>query len=236
MSIAVRPAEQRGQTRTDWLESYHTFSFGDYMDNRYVHFGPLRVINEDFIAPGQGFGTHPHRDMEIITLLLSGELAHKDSLGNGSVIRPGEVQRMSAGSGIQHSEFNPSGENPAHLLQIWIFPDQKGLTPSYEQKTFPPEGANHQWQLLVSSDGRDGSVQIHQNAELYYSKLTSGSELTYVCPDERMLWLQVTRGDLILNPEVTVRAGDGVGVQQSGELRLKAPDGAEVYLFDLPQS
>ncbi len=174
--ITVRKSAERGTTQIDWLDSRHTFSFGDYYDSRWMGFGPLRVINEDFVEPGMGFGMHPHRDMEIITYIVKGALEHKDSLGTGSVIRPGDVQRMTAGRGIRHSEFNPSATERVHLLQIWIEPSERGLQPSYEQKTIPDGERHNRLRLIASPDGRDGSVTIHQDADVYAALLDSGTE------------------------------------------------------------
>ncbi|MDX2084976.1 MAG: pirin family protein [Candidatus Melainabacteria bacterium] len=239
MSVCYRPGQERGHTQWNWLDSWHTFSFGDYHDPAHHHFGVLRVINEDWIAPSQGFETHGHRDMEIITLVLEGALAHKDSLGNGSTIQPGDVQRMSAGTGILHSEYNPSPAEPVHLLQVWIYPDQKGLVPSYEQRSFtePPQGAG--WQLLVSPDAREDSVLIHQDVLLSRACLAADAPLTYTLPPHRSAWLQVTDGVLLLE-ETTLQAGDGLGLLAADEprvlvLQAQAP-GAMLFLFELPPS
>jgi redox-sensitive bicupin YhaK (pirin superfamily) len=230
-----RPSADRGRTRIDWLDSYHTFSFGDYYDPRHMHFGALRVINEDIVAPGQGFGTHPHRDMEIITYVLEGSLQHRDSLGTGSVIRPGEVQRMSAGTGITHSEFNASQSDPVHLLQIWIMPEVKGLQPEYEQKAYEPNGSIDRWQLVASRDGREGSVTVHQDVSLYLTQPRPGAEVTFQLPEKRQAWVQIARGSVTLNGQ-TYQQGDGIGVREAGDLLLKTEEPAEVLLFDLAKN
>lgn len=229
--ITVRRSEERGHASRGWLESYHTFSFADYYDPRHEQFRDLRVINEDWIAPGQGFGTHPHRDMEIVTVVLEGALAHRDSLGTGSTIRPGEVQRMSAGTGIAHSEFNASDSEPVHLLQIWLLPERAGLEPGYEQKAFPTDGAP--LQLLAARDGRGGAVTIHQDAELYRARLAPGESALHALRPGRHAWLQVTSGTLTVNG-TNLRAGDGAAVSDETELRLSANGApAEALLFDL---
>ena len=230
--IVRRPANERGRTKIGWLDSWHSFSFGDYYDPAHVEFRSLRVLNDDRIAAGQGFGMHPHRDMEIITYMVSGALEHKDSLGTGSVIRPGEVQRMSAGTGIRHSEFNPSPTTPAHLLQIWLMPDQHGLTPGYEQKAFPEAERRNRWRLVASRDGRDGSVTIHQDAAMYVTTLDAGKEVTHSLPRGRHAWLQVVRGAVTLNGE-SLKTGDGAAVSNESDVTVTATEGAEVVLFDL---
>ena len=230
--IVRRPANERGRTKIGWLDSWHSFSFGDYYDPAHVEFRSLRVLNDDRIAAGQGFGMHPHRDMEIITYMVSGALEHKDSLGTGSVIRPGEVQRMSAGTGIRHSEFNPSPTTPAHLLQIWLMPDQHGLTPGYEQKAFPDAERRNRWRLVASRNGRDGSVTIHQDAAMYVTSLDAGQEVTQSLPRGRHAWLQVVRGTVTLNGE-SLKTGDGAAVSNESDLTVTATEGAEVVLFDL---
>src|SRR3954447_21276694 len=197
--IAVRPAADRGRTTTDWLDSRHTFSFNDYYDPAYVQFRDLRVINDDKVAPAAGFGTHPHRDMEIITYVVRGALEHKDSLGTGSVIRPGDVQRMSAGTGIRHSEFNPSPTEPVHLLQIWIMPERRGLPPEYEQKAFPEAERRGRWRLVASHDGRDGSVTVHQDVDLYATILGPGESAARPLRPGRYAWVQVARGAVTVN-------------------------------------
>ncbi|BAV32622.1 quercetin 2,3-dioxygenase [Sulfuricaulis limicola] len=227
--IQLRKANDRGHADHGWLDSWHTFSFADYHDPKHVQFSALRVINEDRVAPGEGFPTHPHRDMEIITYVLEGALEHQDSLGTGSVIRPGEVQRMSAGTGIRHSEFNHSQTEPVHFLQIWILPDRQGVQPGYEQKRI---GLDGQLRLVASPDGRDGSVTIHQNARVYAARL-NGSEVTHALAPGRRAWLQVARGTVQLNG-TTLQAGDGAGIENEAALKLTADAAAEVLLFDLP--
>src|SRR4051812_41984869 len=189
--IEKRASNDRGHFDHGWLKTYHTFSFADYYDPSHVHFKSLRVINEDFVAPGQGFGTHPHRDMEIITYILDGELQHKDSMGTGSVIKPGDVQQMSAGTGVLHSEFNPSKDKPVHLMQIWIMPNRKGITPKYEQKAFTKEERSNKLRLVASSNGRDGSVLINQDASIYASLLEMGESTDHLVEPSRGVYLQV---------------------------------------------
>jgi hypothetical protein len=232
--IQLRPTGERGRGQLDWLESYFTFSFSQYYDPDHMNFSNLRVINEDFIAPGKGFATHGHRDMEIVTYVLEGELEHKDSIGNGSIIRPGDVQRMSAGTGILHSEFNPSLEKPVHLLQIWITPNQLGVELSYEQTFFAPEEKQGQLRLVASADGRDSSVKIHQDAAIYASILSPGDTVTHGLSDTRRAWVQITRGKLELNG-VVLSAGDGASISAESELTFTGQDAeTEFLLFDLP--
>lgn len=230
--IVRRPANERGRTKIGWLDSWHSFSFGDYYDPAHVEFRSLRVLNDDRIAAGQGFGMHPHRDMEIITYMVSGALEHKDSLGTGSVIRPGEVQRMSAGTGIRHSEFNPSPTMPAHLLQIWLMPERHGLTPGYEQKAFPEAERHNRWRLVASRDGRDGSVTVHQDVAMYVTILDAGKEVSHTLSRGRHAWLQVARGAVTLNGE-TLKTGDGAAVSDESALSVTATEGSELVLFDL---
>lgn len=230
--IAVRSAQERGHADHGWLDTYHTFSFASYYDPRFMGFRALRVINEDFVEPGQGFGTHPHRDMEIITYILEGALEHRDSLGNGSVIVPGDVQRMSAGTGVTHSEFNPSRKDPVHLLQIWILPEEAGLSPSYEQHTFPLEQKRGQLRLLASRDGRQESVTLHQDVSLYAALLEPGQAVTHALKPGRHAWVQVARGSARLNGAL-LKTGDGAAVSQEQELEIKAAEPSEVLLFDL---
>jgi hypothetical protein len=227
--LQLRKAHDRGHANHGWLDSRHTFSFADYHDPKHVSFSALRVINEDRVAPGEGFPTHPHRDMEIITYVLEGALEHQDSLGTGSVIRPGEVQRMSAGTGIRHSEFNHSQTEPVHFLQIWILPDRQGVQPGYEQKRIELDG---KLRLVASPDGRDGSLTIHQDASVYAARL-NGSEVTHTLAPGRRAWLQVARGAVQLNG-TTLQAGDGAGIENEPALRLVVDGSAEVLLFDLP--
>ena len=230
--IDIIRSDSRGFAERDWLKSKHTFSFADYQNPDRMSFGPLRVVNEDWINAGTGFDTHPHRDMEIITYMLDGELQHKDSMGNGSVIRPGELQRMTAGTGVLHSEFNPSSDTEAHLLQIWILPEKKGLEPGYEQKLFATEDKQNQWCLVGSRDGRDGSLTIHQDVNLYSSTLEPSVELTINLDATRNGFLQVARGAIEVNGE-TLRGGDAIEMQDEGSLALRAIEPAELLLFDM---
>lgn len=230
--IRVRRGEERGHGHHGWLDTYHSFSFADYYDPDYMGFGPLRVINEDRVAPGAGFPTHPHRDMEIVTYILDGALEHKDSLGTGSIIRPGEAQRMSAGTGVRHSEYNPSDAEPVHLLQIWIEPDRRGLTPSYEQKSFAPESLANRLRLIASPDGAEGSVTLHQDARLYAARLAGGS-VTHPLAAGRRAYVHVARGEVVLNDQ-PLRAGDGAAVEAEVAIRLSASGAGEVLVFDLP--
>jgi quercetin 2,3-dioxygenase len=232
--ITVRPAGERGVANLGWLDSRHSFSFGHYYDPAHMGFGPLRVINEDRVRAGAGFDTHGHRDMEIISYVLEGALAHKDSIGTGSVIRPGDVQRMSAGSGIRHSEFNDSDSDPVHFLQIWLLPDREGLAPSYEQKTFADGDKHNRLRLVASRDGRDGSVRIHQDADIYASLLDKDAAVTHALANGRRGWIQVVRGAVEVNGK-TLRAGDGAAASDLPALTVTATaDGSEFLLFDLP--
>jgi hypothetical protein len=230
--FTLRPAASRGRTSLDWLDSWHTFSFGDYRDPQWRGFRSLRVINDDRVAPGGGFDTHPHRDMEIITWVLAGALEHRDSLGNGSVVRPGDMQRITAGTGILHSEFNPSPADGVHLLQIWLFPESKGLTPGYEQKAFVPGELRNALRLVASRAGREGSVTIHQDADVYAATLDSGRSLGHELSPGRHAWLQVARGSLALNGR-ELATGDGVAVSDETTLELAGREAAEIILFDL---
>jgi len=230
--ITIRRAADRGRADHGWLLAKHTFSFADYRDPRFTRFRTLRVLNEDVVQPGQGFGTHPHADMEILTWVLSGELQHKDSMGNGSVIRPGEAQRMSAGTGVTHSEFNPSKSEPVHLLQIWIFPREKGLPPGYEQRAFPEEARRGRLALIGSPDGADGSVTLQQDARVHAALLSPGDTVEHELLPGRGAWVQVTRGTLTLNGE-PLEAGDGAAVEDVPMLTLSAGSDAELLLFDL---
>ncbi len=232
MQSDVRRSEDRGQTNFGWLQSRHSFSFGDYYDPRHMGFGPLRVINEDRVAPGGGFPTHAHRDMEIVSYVLEGGLEHKDSLGTGSVIRPGDVQRMSAGTGVRHSEYNASGTEPVHFLQIWIVPEREGLKPSYEQKAFEAAEKRGKLRLIGSRDGREGSVAIHQDAKLYATLLEAGEAVSHTLEAERGAWVQVAKGSIAVNGQ-RLKAGDGMAVEGAGDLRLEAETNAEALLFDL---
>lgn len=230
--LKIRKADERGRGNPGWLETRHTFSFADYRDPKHMGFADLRVINEDIIAPGRGFGTHPHRDMEIITYVLEGALEHRDSMGNGSVIRPGDVQRMSAGTGVTHSEFNHSQEEPAHLLQIWLLPDRKGHTPGYEQKHFAPTERRGRLCLIASHDGRDGSVSVHQDVRVYAALLDGGETVTHKVEPGRVAWVHVARGSVVLNGQ-TLDAGDGAAVEAAGTLQFTPGDQAEILLFDM---
>ena len=229
---AIRKSQERGHFDFGWLDTYHTFSFDQYYDPAHMHFRSLRVINEDRVQPGQGFPTHSHRDMEIITYILSGALEHRDSMGNGSVIRPGDVQRMTAGTGVSHSEFNPSKTESVHLLQIWILPERRNLPPGYEQKTFTDEERRGGLRLIASSDGREGSVTINQDARVYAGILNAGQKIDYRLAENRYAWLQIARGTIELN-QAELRQGDGAGVSAEGNLSIIAHDEAEVLLFDL---
>jgi len=228
--ITIRKAEERGHFNHGWLDTYHTFSFADYYDPRNMGFRALRVINDDRVEPGAGFGTHPHRDMEIITYVLDGELAHKDSMGNGSTIRPGEVQRMSAGTGVRHSEANPSPAQWLHLLQIWILPERNGIAPSYEQKYFEPAERQGRLRLVASPDGAEGSVSIHQDVRLYATLLDDGQEVAHTFDKGRYGWLHVARGVANVNG-IELGAGDGAAISDEAKITING-DG-EVLLFDL---
>jgi quercetin 2,3-dioxygenase len=229
----VRHSNERGHADHGWLESYHSFSFADYFDSRHVEFGPLRVINEDRVAPGAGFGTHPHRDMEIISYVLSGELAHKDSLGTGSVIRPGDVQRMSAGSGVRHSEFNSSTTQGLHFLQIWIKPNVLGIEPSYEEKHFSDDDKQGRLRLISSPDGRDGSVLIHQDALLYVGRFDGEEHASLELKAGRRSYVHVVRGEVRTNG-IELGAGDALKVTDAAAVRIDRARRAEVLVFDLP--
>jgi redox-sensitive bicupin YhaK (pirin superfamily) len=230
--ITIRKSEDRGHFRHGWLDTYHTFSFDQYYDPAHEHWRSLRVINEDRVAPGQGFPTHSHRDMEIITYILSGALEHRDSMGNGSVIRPGDVQRMSAGTGVSHSEFNPSASESVHLLQIWILPESRGLAPSYEEKAFSEDERRGRLRLVASKDGREGSVTIQQDARLYAGVLDLDAAIEHALGANRHAWLQVARGAVKLN-EFDLKQGDGAAVSNETDLKIVAQEAAEVLLFDL---
>jgi hypothetical protein len=229
--MKLRKANERGHAEHGWLDTYHTFSFADYYDPQWMGFRSLRVINDDLVMPGMGFGTHPHRDMEIITYVLSGALEHKDSMGNGRVIRPGEVQYMSAGSGVQHSEFNPSKDEAVHLLQIWIQPDSKGLKPRYAEKSIAkaPTGT---LRLVTSKTGRDDSIAIHQDADLWLGKFQPGERATHKLANGRNAWVHVAEGEVSLNGKTLV-GGDAAAVSDEGALELNAAKPSQVLLFDL---
>ena len=231
--LTVRKAEERGHANHGWLNSWHTFSFADYQDPRHMGFGPLRVINDDSVEPGQGFGTHGHRDMEIITYVLDGALEHKDSMGNGSIIRPGSVQRMSAGTGVRHSEFNPSRDEGVHFLQIWIEPKITGVKPGYEEKQFGPAEKKGQLRLIASSDGREGSVMIHQDATVYAAMLDGKDAVTHRLARGRCAYVHVARGAVKVNG-TALMDGDGARVENESSIELKDAREAEVLLFDLP--
>lgn len=230
--LSVRRSQDRGHFDHGWLQTYHSFSFGDYYDPHFMGFRDLRVINEDWVQPGKGFGTHPHSDMEILTYVLEGVLEHKDSMGNGSTIKPGEIQRMSAGSGITHSEFNGSSSEPVHLMQIWILPREKGINPSYEQKPVPPLKADSPWRLIASPDGSDASVSLHQDVLVYAAELKPDKEVFFQHKPDRHLWLQVLKGELEIGGE-TLKAGDGASISEEGSIHMQALKPAEVLLFDL---
>jgi len=228
----IRRSNERGFADHGWLKSFHTFSFADYFDPDHVEFGPLRVINEDRVQPGAGFGTHSHRDMEIISYVLAGELAHKDSMGNGSIIRPGDVQRMSAGSGVRHSEFNPSPSEPVHFLQIWIQPAERNIEPSYEEKRFAPEEKRGRLRLIASPDRADGSVLIHQDAKVHAGLFTGEEQAEFDAARGRLVYLHVARGALTANG-TALQAGDALRITDGARLRLGDGRDAEVLVFDL---
>jgi quercetin 2,3-dioxygenase len=229
--LTIRQANERGHANHGWLDTYFTFSFADYYDPRFVGFRSLRVINDDTVSAGGGFDLHPHRDMEILTVVLDGALEHKDSMGNGRIIRPGEIQYMAAGTGIQHSEFNPSPTDPVHLLQIWILPDRKGVKPTYAERSFrkaPPGRLN----LVASKSGRDGSIPINQDAEVFIAKFSGGESLVQPLGANRHAWLHVAEGELTVNDR-PLKAGDGVAVSEERELKIAAAKPAQALLFDL---
>jgi hypothetical protein len=231
--LVIRPSNERGQAKLGWLDSRHTFSFGDYHDPKHMGFGPLRVLNEDRVRPGAGFATHGHRDMEIVSYVLEGALEHRDSLGTGSVIRPGDVQRMSAGTGIEHSEFNPDREQPVHFLQIWIEPERSGLEPGYQQKTFAAADRRGRLRLVGSRAGREGSLMIHRDADLYATLLEDGEAAIHALRPGRSAWVQVAKGDVAVNG-TPLSAGDGAGIRAESELRIVARSPAvDLLLFDL---
>jgi quercetin 2,3-dioxygenase len=230
--IRIRKSDERGHFDHGWLQTYHTFSFSRYYDPRHMSFRSLRVMNEDWIAPGKGFGTHGHEDMEIVTYVLDGAVAHRDSLGSGDVLHPGELQRMTAGTGINHSEFNASPTEPVHLYQIWLLPEREGLEPSYEQKAYPADERHNRLRLVASPDGRDGSLTIRQDARLFLGSLDQDRELVYALPTDRHAWLQVLRGNVELNG-VALSVGDGAAVSEETALAVRAQSPSEVLLFDL---
>lgn len=228
----IRPSEARGHADFGWLDSRHSFSFGQYFDAEHMGFGPLRVINEDKVAPGAGFGAHGHADMEILSIVLAGGLEHQDSLGRREVIRPGDVQRMSAGTGVQHSEYNASKTDPVHFLQIWIIPESQGLAPSYEQVSIPTDARRGALTLLGSRDAREGSVRIHRDVDLYGSILNAGETLTHAIVPGRGVWIQMIRGDVQVNGDA-IGAGDGLAAVEETELQIEAGAEAEFLLFDM---
>ncbi len=230
--ITIRTSSERGHANHGWLDTYHTFSFANYYDPENMGFRDLRVINEDWVDGGRGFGTHPHRDMEIITYVLEGALEHRDSMGNGSVMRPGDVQRMSAGTGVAHSEYNASETERVHLLQIWILPEQRGIEPSYEQKHFSDDEKRGILRLIASRDGRDGAVRINQQAELYAALLDADQSVTFEPRSGRHVWLQVVRGAIDVNG-VRLEAGDGAAISDESLLNITGRESAELLLFDL---
>jgi redox-sensitive bicupin YhaK (pirin superfamily) len=229
--MKIRRANERGHADHGWLNTYHTFSFADYHDPQHMRFRSLRVINDDTVAPGQGFGTHGHRDMEIISYVLSGALEHKDSMGNGRIIRPGEFQYMAAGSGVQHSEFNPLPDQSSHFLQIWILPDRRGHKPRYAEKSFNGEAVGR-WSLVASPDGREGSIRINQDAELWLAKLEPGDMVMHSLRAGRHAWLHVAEGGVKVNGQVLV-AGDGAAALEEAQLEVKADQASQVLLFNL---
>jgi len=230
--LLIRRAEDRGRANLGWLDSRHTFSFADYNDPRFMGYGPLRVINEDRVQPGQGFGTHGHRDMEIISYVLTGALEHRDSIGTGSVIRRGDMQRMTAGTGVEHSEFNHSATELVHFFQIWIIPDRRGLAPGYEEKHFGDDEKRGRLKLVASRDGRDGSVLIHQAADLYSALLAAGTEVTHTTDRLRKGWVQVASGAVTVNGE-TLGAGDGAAIAYEETVAIRATAASELLLFDM---
>ncbi len=231
--IQVRRSSDRGQADHGWLRTFHSFSFADYYDQRFESFRALRVINEDFVAAGKGFGTHAHRDMEIITYVLSGELKHQDSMGTGSIIRPGDVQKMSAGTGVTHSEVNSSSREELHLLQIWILPERAGITPAYQEKRFEREAKLNQLRLIASRDGREGTILVHQDVNLFAAVIDSPEvELSHSMPAERHAWLQVARGSVIVNG-VALGQGDAAAIKSENSLKISGEAESEFLLFDL---
>ena len=229
--MKIRKANERGHAEHGWLDTYHTFSFADYYDPQWMGFRSLRVINDDLVMPGKGFGTHPHRDMEILTYVLSGSLAHKDSMGNGRVIRSGEVQYMAAGTGVEHSEFNPAPDEAAHFLQIWIVPDRKGAKPTYAEKTFA-KAAPGKLHLAASKSGRDGSIPINQDVDVFVGKLATSDKISHTIKPGRHVWLHVAEGQIKLN-SVVLSAGDGAAISDESKLIVEATGPAQILLFDL---
>lgn len=230
--INIRKAEERGHADHGWLDTHHTFSFGDYHDPQHMRFRSLRVMNEDRVAPGQGFGTHAHRDMEIVTYVLEGALEHADSMGNGEVLKPGEFQRMTAGTGLTHSEFNPSAEEVSHFYQIWLFPEEKGLEPSYERRAFAAAERRNRLRLVASRGGEQGSLHINQDARIYLASIQTKTSISTQLPPDRHAWLQVLRGTVVLNGE-PLSTSDGAAVSEVQHLQIEATTDAEIMLFDL---
>lgn len=231
--INIRKAADRGKVNLGWLDSKHTFSFGDYYDPAHMGFGHLRVINDDTVEPGQGFGTHGHKDMEIISYIIDGALEHKDSMGNGAIMRQGEVQRMTAGTGVTHSEFNSSPHDRVHFLQIWILPESPSLRPGYEQKNFPDDAKRDQLRLVASRDGRDGALTVHQNVDIYASQLSAGTTLTHTLGDGRQAWLQIVHGDVRVD-DAQLTTGDGAAITGQSTIAIAAGQDSEFILFDVP--
>lgn len=234
-TVQLRKSADRGHANHGWLDSYHSFSFANYYDPAHMGYSVLRVINEDVVAGGQGFGMHSHRDMEIVTYMLGGALQHKDSMGNGSVIRTGDVQRMTAGTGVRHSEFNASNSESAHLLQIWLLPETNGITPGYEEKHFDAASKTNQWRLIASRDAREGSLLIHQDVDLFATILDAGQRLDYVPRAGRSLYLQIARGNVISNGN-PLEKGDAVAIDDADKVEIVSQTDAEIVLFDLPSS
>ena len=230
--LTIRRSEERGHANHGWLESHHTFSFAGYHDPQHMGFRTLRVMNEDQVAAGQGFGTHGHRDMEIVSYVLDGELEHKDSMGNGEVLRPGEFQRITAGTGITHSEFNPSTEHATHFYQIWLLPERNGLEPSYEQKKFDRAGRANRWQLVASRDANEESLRIHQDARIYLADLNRGKQLSYDIAKGRHLWLQILKGSIEIDGR-KLQTSDAVAISEESRISLTAETDSELMLFDL---
>lgn len=231
--IQIRPAAERGHAMHGWLDSHHSFSFADYYDPAHMGWGALRVINDDRVAPGMGFGTHGHRDMEIVSYVLSGTLQHRDNMGNGTLIQPGDVQRMSAGRGVLHSEFNPSQTEPVHFLQIWIQPARRGIDPGYEQIRFDEGDKRGRLRVVASPDGRDGSVTVHQDASIHAGLFDAGEAAEYRLAPSRLAYLHVVRGSVSLNG-IALQSGDGARIHDEQDLHIAGIDGGEVLLFDLP--
>ncbi len=230
--ITVRKSQQRGHADHGWLNSYHTFSFADYHDPNHMGFRSLRVMNEDRVAPGQGFGEHPHRDMEIVSYVLEGSLQHRDSMGNGSVLQAGDFQRITAGRGVLHSEFNPSATEAVHFYQIWLFPDQRGLDPSYEERSFSPSEKHNRLRLVASRDGREGSLTVHQDADVFLSTLDAGTNVSHPLRPGRHAWVQVMRGSVRVG-DIMLGEGDAAAISDQSDVQLVAVEPAEVMLFDL---